>query len=254
MIDESYERLVSMMRKVDDYNNKEVMEALTWMVLGDGSVERPERGNCRIAISHIVRHTDYLMWKASIIERVTGFSLNEQVKDEYTYWPRDQKVYKNKKLIRLRSNAHPWFTKIRAHLYPGNNKTMSKHAIALLGPIGLAILYQDDGSLSTYVSKGSLTQSLLIHTLSHSYFELQAFAKHVVDNFGLIFRINEDRNKGNGFRLRLRNKDIERFIEIIEPYVVPSMLYKIGRGSDGDNAIGDIVWTSWQQEETSRNA
>lgn len=248
MSENSIEVLLSMMRDVSEFNNKEVMEALTWMILGDGLAEKKERGNCCFTVSHTVDHTDYLLWKASIVERVTGFSLREQTMSESSI-----DHYGRKQMIRLRSSAHPWFTKIRAHLYGSGQKAMSRHAIGLLGPIGLAILYQDDGSINTNYHRGSMERNLLIHTLNHSYFELEAFAKHVVDKFGLIFRINESRGKGQGFRLRLRSKDIDRFLELIEPYIVPSMLYKLGRGSDSDTAIGEIVWSSWKQEEENRN-
>ena len=234
------------MHLVSEFNNKEIMEALTWMVLGDGHIEKKERGNSCLAISHTVDHTDYLLWKGSIVERVTGFSLYEQ-----TMGHSDLSHYGRKKMIRLRSRAHPWFTKIGEHLYASGKKAISKHSIALLGPIGLAILYQDDGSLSITTSRGTPEKNLLIHTLSHSYYELEALTKHIVDNYGLIFRINHDGNKG--LRIRLRQKDVDAFIAIIEPYIVPSMLYKLGRGGDSDTTIGDIVWSSWQQEEESRD-
>jgi hypothetical protein len=248
MSDTSFEALITMTIAAEAFNIKEVTEAIYWMILGDGHVEKPERGNCKLSVSHTVDHTDYLMWKAAIIDRFTGFSIKEQNTSESSL-----NHYGRKQMLRLRSSAHPWFTKIRNNLYLSGQKTMSKHAISILGPIGLAILYQDDGTLSTTNSRNQADRNVLIYTLNHSIFELEAFTKHVVDKFGIIFRINATPGKGQGFRLRLRNKDIETFFALIEPYVVPSMLYKLGRGGDSDTSIGNIVWASWQQEEASRN-
>lgn len=229
------------------FGKKDFMEAVCWMILGDGCVETKERGNYNLSISHIIDHTDYILWKASIISHITSYNISEikasvcKIRD---------KNYKCKKQLRLRSMAHPWFTKLRHAIYgPLGRKAIHSHALKLLGPLGLAILYQDDGSYHYSKDAG---HNILIHKLCFSEFELLAFAKAVVDKFGIIFRLNRCKGKGLGYRLRLRASDRERFFALIEPYIVPSMLYKVGRGGS-TKVDGEVLWTSWQHEEADRN-
>ena len=202
-------------------NKKEIMEAFCWMILGDGCIERPIRGNYRLSVTHSIDHEDYLYWKASIVEQVTSWSINPQNGEGGFPGAKDR--------LRLRSSVHPWFTKVYEKFYaPLGRKSIDPHALKLLGPLGLSILYQDDGSYHYSVNAG---HNVLIHKLCFSKFELEALARTIVDKFGVIFRVNRCDNKGLGYRLRMRAKDRNRFFDLIDPYIVPSMLYKVGKGS-----------------------
>lgn len=234
MIKEHWDKMNRMYDEVQAFDKKQVMEAFYWMILGDGSIEQKLRGNYNLSVSHKTASHDYVVWKSWIIERVTSCSIKEQVISGGGGFGSG-----THEMVRLRSSAHPWFTKVWDRLYGTiGRKCIDPYALALLGPIGLAIIYQDDGSLNiTHRKKDNrpnpwVERNLLIHELCFSKLELEAFAKTVVDRFGIIFRINRCDGKGLGYRLRLRSSDIDKFIEIIEPYVVPSMFYKIGRGSN----------------------
>lgn len=210
-----------MITKCYKLDKKQITEAFCWMILGDGSIEVPQRGNCRLAVTHAADHEDYLYWKASIIDQVTSWSINPHVQGGNGFNPGGE-------YFRLRSSAHPWFTKVYERFYaPLGRKSIDPHALKLLGPLGLAILYQDDGS---YYYSTDAGHNILIHKLCFSKFELEALAKTIVDKFGIIFRINADKGKGFGYRLRMRAKDRDKFFSLIDPYIVPSMLYKVGKG------------------------
>ena len=232
MTEEHYDILDRMVRNVRTFNKRQLMEALYWMVLGDGPIEHgKESRNCNISISHRSENEDYVIWKGAIMGRCFGYSISSQsISGGFGG---------NHEMIRLRSKAHPWINKVWDRLYaPIGRKALEPMALSLLGPIGLAILYQDDGSLSTTVRSKSgkqtswIERNLLIHKLCFSKLELEALAKTIVDKFGIIFRVNRVRNKGLGYRLRLRSKDIDKFFDFIMPYVVPSMFYKVGRGGN----------------------
>lgn len=199
------------------------MEAFYWMILGDGSIQQKDRGNYCLSVSHKEANYDYLLWKGAIVNAVTNCSIKEQT----IIGGFGGGIHK---MYRLRSSAHPWFTKIWDRIYGQiDRKCLDQMALSLLSPLGLAILYQDDGSI--HYSKQAGT-NVLVHKLCFSKLELEAFAKTVVDKFGLIFRINACKGKGLGYRLRLRAKDVDRFIELISPYIVPSMVYKVVRGGN----------------------
>lgn len=204
---------------VNSFNKQQLTEALYWMILGDGCIEKKDRGNYILSIVHSQDHWDYITWKSMIIERLTKTTYFSPFKGSgYSQGT----IY-----VRVRSKAHPWFTKMRKRLYKPGGKTIDPMALSLLGPIGLSILYQDDGSLNYSTDAGT---NVLLHKLNYSFFELEQFAKKLVDKYGIIFRLNRVNGKGKGFRLRLRAKDVDKFFELIEPYIVPSMEYKIVRG------------------------
>ena len=222
------EEVKQMIIRDQKLDKKQIMEAFCWMILGDGCIEKALRGNYRIAIIHSANHEDYLWWKGSIISHVTSFSINPKKSDPNGFNPNGQ-------YLRLRSSAHPWFTKVYERFYvPLGRKSIDPHALKLLSPLGLSILYQDDGSYHYSTSAG---HNVLIHKMCFSKFELEALAKTIVDKFGIIFRINRCNNQGLGYRLRMRAKDREKFFSLIDPYIVPSMLYKVGKGSTSNEVV-----------------
>jgi len=224
----NFEGLKQMIIRCQKLNKTQIMEAFCWMILGDGSIEKKVRGNYCLAITHKESSEDYLYWKASIIEQVTSWSINPVKQSKSGFNP-------DGKYLRLRSSAHPWFTKVYERFYaPLERKSIDPHALKLLSPLGLAILYQDDGSYHYSPSAG---HNILIHKLCFSKFELEALAKTVVDKFGIIFRVNRVKNKGLGYRLRMRASDREKFFELIDPYIVPSMLYKVGKGGTSNEVV-----------------
>lgn len=216
-----------MFLEVGRFDKKQIMEAFYWMALGDGHIEVPLRGDCLLSITHSIKHEDYVLWKGAIISRALKCSIKPQT------------VYSGfdgtGPALRIRTQHHPWFTKVRDRLYgPLGRKAIDNMALSLLGPLGLAILYQDDGSYH-YSKAGG--HNVLIHKLCFSLYELEALAKKIVDTWGIIFRINRCEGKGQGYRLRLRAKDRLEFFNIVHPYIVPSMLYKVEKGSTSSEVM-----------------
>lgn len=203
---------------VNSWDKKRVVEALYWMVLGDGYLAHWNRPgwNCFLNITHKYEHREYLLWKASILSRADigwkmGFS--------------DRSASGKGTLVYLNSKSHPVLTKIANRIYvPAGRKAIDSHALALLDAVGLAIIYQDDGGLS-----GRDGDYVRITMTSRCSIELEAMAKVLVDKFGIIFRLQ---HHAKGFDLGLRHKDNDKFFGIIEPYVVPVMRYKLGRGNE----------------------
>jgi hypothetical protein len=215
------DRMMSMLKEVEKFDKKQIMEAFYWMALGDGHIEVPQRGDCLLSVSHKVEHEDYIIWKCAIVGKALRCSIKPQLITSSFSGERN--------MLRLRTQHHPWFTKVRDKIYsPLGRKSIDPMALSLLDTLGLAILYQDDGS---YHYSSNAGHNIMIHKLCFSLFELEALAKVIVDKWGIIFRINRCEGKGQGFRLRLRAKDKDCFFNLINQYVVPSMLYKVEKGS-----------------------
>ena len=95
-------------------------------------------------------------------------------------------------------------------------------------------MYQDDGRYSLAKSTISISKPTFSKT------ELEYLAKGIVDKFGIIFRVRRCcvlKDGTIGHELGLRYSDRDKFFNIIEPYIVPSMLYKVGKGSTSSEVV-----------------
>jgi len=197
---------------------KILASALVWMVLGDGNITISRGNNCQgfIQITHTPKHLDYIRAKGRVITRITSCKFKEY------YHSRQDTTF-----LQLWTKRHPFFTKMRNHCYLNKRKVISKHSLVLVNPLSLAILYQDDGRRNAGKSTCSINKPLF------SVIELEALAKRIVDNFGIIFRVRKScklKDGSQGHELALRWSDHDKFFNLIDPYILPSMYYKTPRG------------------------
>lgn len=193
-----------------------------WMTHGDGNITIPRNGkNGYFQVSHVHRNLDYIQMKAAFLSNITTTKYKEHIRDD-----------RGTRDIHLWTACHPLFTKIRDRVYLDKRKVLCEHGIKMLTPMCLAILYQDDGRYSPEKSTISINKPM------YSEPELMMLAKFIVDKYGIIFRIRKSsvlKNGDQGYELGLRYSDRDSFFSLIEPYIVPSMAYKIGKGSPSDN-------------------
>jgi hypothetical protein len=208
-----------MVRK--NIDEKVLVSLTTWMTLGDGNITIPSKGiNGFFQCSHIDKHEDYIQMKTGILSFITGAKYKK-------CWHSRQKNYN----YQIWTSCHPYYTKLRRSLYNGKRKVITEHALKVLTPWALAILYQDDGRCNLSKSTIDINKPLF------SQLELMAFAKTIVDKFGIIFRVRKSctlKDGTQGYQLGLRMKDKDKFFDLIAPFIVPSMFYKIGRGSKAE--------------------
>jgi hypothetical protein len=81
---------------------------------------------------------------------------------------------------------------------------------------GLAVWFMDDGTADR--------NQVRINTQSFSYEENLMLVEFLHAKFGLAVTINKDKDR---HRLRLSAKDMDRFVDLVAPFVIPSMQYKL---------------------------
>lgn len=90
----------------------------------------------------------------------------------------------------------------------------------------------DDGSIETIRDKRNgkihyIRNRINLHTNCFPECEQKILLNAIFQKFGIKFSIKKV-EKGKHFILYLRSrKSIEKFISIIKPYIIPSMMYKI---------------------------
>lgn len=124
----------------------------------------------------------------------------------------------------LQTKRWPNLAPLRQAFYPEGKKVVPKGLMNELRELGLAVWFQDDGSydghsasLATY---GFTTEEN--EWLAKEYFPLQ---------WGLTPRLDrKKRRHGEDFMyaLRFRVADTRIFIDLVRPWIVPVMSYKVG--------------------------
>ncbi len=158
--------------------------------------------------STIVSSREYLLWKYEVLK---NFILSE---------PR---FYKKNNSLTIRTISHSELTALRLIFYRQNKKIIPTIIEEFLDdPLILAVWFMDDGNIRK--RNGSLN-SYDLNTQSFSLEENKEVAKAMQNVHGIRFTINLN----NGYyRLHLSVKDTLKFRDLIKPFVVESMRYKLG--------------------------
>ena len=173
-------------------------------LLGDGYIRQvPGRKNAFLEINHSFSQREYVDWKYAALSTISKSAPKKRVGNgsriAYRFYTRQ--------MPEMTDLMHLWYRK--------GKKTIPSDLA--LDPIILAIWYMDDGSMcrpsDVYLNTQQfdlLSRSLLIKKL---------------DQIGLCATLNKDKQY---HRIRFLKSSVPLLKNIIKPYVVSSMKYKLG--------------------------
>lgn len=131
---------------------------------------------------------------------------------------------------------HYFFTKstielgsLRKIFYPNEGKKRVPENIVelLIDPISLAIWYQDDGTLDR---RSKYHWNIRIATYCFPYEDCVLLSDAVRQNFGIETSVCRCQMRGKMYyQLYVPSKSMNRFIEVVKPYIHPDYAYKIFR-------------------------
>lgn len=174
-------------------------EILIGCILGDAHIQKLGK----IIIEQSVKQKDYLLWKYNELKNICYPAKPAEI--IRTDKRNNKKYYSN--VFYLRQYFRPWH-KI---FYQENKKVFPDNL--LLTPLSVAVWYMDDGSQSC--------GNCVISTEGFDERSRKNIQNLFFDQFGIetTFRKNK--------KLSIRRKSQNKFYEIISPYIVPSMKYKV---------------------------
>lgn len=236
-------------------DNKQLTKLISYFAMGDGGLYRVKNSggyllNAKFIMNMKEENSDYIYWVRDTLENITSVKVYNR-KDYNT------DGCNRKPQLRIESRCHPFFTAIHNRIYtPDGHRGLDMHTLKLLDWEAISILFMSDGS--TYrdfrqengMKKPSFNVSLNLVRLSEAeQFVLKKAIKEKLD-----VEFNVTRKGTQGFYLRLRTKDVDKFMEGIEPYMKSSFLYKVVRTTDPKEALGgDIVCSTQECVEVGRN-
>jgi hypothetical protein len=193
---------------------KRAISILTGMVLGDAHLSKPKCNSVSLKITHSIKQKDYLLHKKEVIEQIFERKINFHEFDNSGY-PGCRIEFGNK-----------YFRPFRKYLYPNGIKTITKKVLNRLDPEGIAYWYMDDGNMTLHKGKsGEYYHSRQIYLNTYVNLEEALLVKDFFyERFGIEFGVYS--SKG-WYRHICNTTNVKRFIHLVEPYVIPSMQYKI---------------------------
>lgn len=189
-------------------------EIIIGLLLGDGHLETQNNGRTyRIKIEHSIKQKVYVDWLYSQFRewviippqiKVTTLNGTEFKK----YW------FNTISHGNLRFYAHQFYDKF-------HKKLISRFIKKWLTPLALAIWFMDDGSI-----KSHQTKSLILNTHCFVKKDLWRLQNAMKLKFNIILTLRKQRE---GYQLFIPSEEADKFVNLINFYVLPEMKYKYGK-------------------------
>ena len=185
-------------------------EMLVGILLGDACLETQNAGRTyRLKIEQGVAHADYVR------------HLYEVLRDWVLSPPRPkQGQTRGVTTINLafQTVSHDELAEFGELFYRDRRKIVPENIGALLTARGLAYWYMDDGSMKSRQSKG-----VLFNTHAFRDGEIKRLIS-ALEGLGLAAR---ERTQSDGIQVYVSGRSYERFVELVDPYVIEAMRYKV---------------------------
>lgn len=190
---------------------------ITGSLLGDATMRMGKGAvNANFKIEQGLVQKEYVLWKYEILKPLV-------LTEPKLSFRNDENGKRYAKSWWFRTIRHPklteiYFTFYRTNGYRCGRKIVPESISRLIDPMALAIWIMDDGSYS----KNKIDISTYSFTLS----EINLLQRTILSKFKIHLNFYKDRDKG--YRMYCNTENTERLIEVIRPYIIDSMLYKIG--------------------------
>lgn len=187
-------------------------EILVGLILGDGHLETQNNGRTyRLKLEHCREQKEYFDW------------LYENFKEWINKVPQIRKrssLGKNIETYCFSTYSSGVLRFYGQQFYPNGKKVIPKIIEKIITPLSLAVWFMDDGSIKSREHK-----TFLIHTHGYSKNDLELMKKVLEKKFGIKVGLQKQYTK---WRLYIYSESAEKFADLISPYLLPSMQYKLG--------------------------
>lgn len=203
-------QVISSLHKYDDLRLISITniqkQIIVGSLLGDGCVYRDtERSNYKLSFGHCEAQKEYFDWKMSLMQPfITHFSRSIDKRQNSIMW-------------QTATISHPDINSFGDSFYdPNRVKIIPPDLDQYITPLTLAIWIMDDGSLNSV--------NMRIATMSFTEQEHYILQDYMYRIFGLKSKVIPF---SEYFQLCLDKENTQKLSDIIRPYVVSCMQYKV---------------------------
>jgi recombination protein RecA len=193
-------------------------EFLIGTMLGDGYMRVYRNGiNALLEVKQCIAQLEYVEWKYELMSDFVNADI--RLTECYGFGGL-------RKFAVFNTICHPVFNDYFNIFYDRGVKVVTNEVIDKITPLAMAVWFMDDGFSPT-----RRPSYPVFCTNSFTPPEVERLIKGLNDKYGLesILRANGYR-KGNNqkmYTIQIRRCSVDRFLDIVKPYIIPTMMYKI---------------------------
>ncbi len=200
-------------------------------LLGDAHLECRSIGlrnpiTARLRVHHGEKQKDYVFWKFQVLKAFVSREPREVSWDNPKRGLHEVSWYFHTTSLEELGRIHQSF-------YKDGMKILPENIFEMLTPRMIAIWFMDDGSR---IGKG-----FTLNTHGFSYEEQLRIVDYLEHRHSITAHIVKDRTK---FKIGIGAHDRDRFIKIVQPFIIPSMIYKM------NSPRNDLIVQGDQSEKT----
>lgn len=206
-----------------------VKEFILGSLLGDGSVVKKGPQH-RLSYSHGMKQKEYISHKKEVLGELSlskiqkvktkGHNINCYIKNEW----QEHYISEYNGFV-LHSKVHPHFTELRNKLYVKKKKVINEWWLNQLTNRSLAYWFMDDGC-ANYTDNSYV---IMMSTYCYTYDEHLLLKDFLNNKFKIDIILQKVKNRGYGYTTRLNVENSKKLRDLMQPYIIPSMLYKIDK-------------------------
>lgn len=173
-------------------------------LLGDGYLRTvPGRQNAFLEVNHALSQREYVEWKHDVLKNVSAGP------------PKVRKGNGHRQAIRFHTRQSRELSELAERFYVNRIKIIPVDL--KLDALSLAVWFMDDGSWCR-------ESDVYLNTQQFDA-ESQRVLIEILKDFGLEATLNKDKEYK---RIRFLKRSVPKLVDLIEPYIIQSMRYKIG--------------------------
>lgn len=190
-------------------------DILVGILLGDGHLETKNNGRTyRLKIEHTSKQSAYVNWLYNEFKQ--WVNTPPKTRSRFTQLRSVSGIYERMWFNTLSSGSLRFYAQ---QFYKERVKVVPAQIKKWLSPLALAVWYMDDGSIKSHAHK-----TVLLNTHSFSKEDIKRLQHALEDRYKIKSKM---RKQKEGYQIYLLSETIDLFLSLIEPYIIPSMRYKI---------------------------
>lgn len=203
-------------------NSSELRGFLTGLILGDGFIDK---GVHKRSFSIKSIDKNFIIYISDCLDKITNFKWFIRHKDAYINNNCIHKEY-----WEFIIKAHPYFNKIYHYFYNDfRHRKIYAKTLHWLTPRGLANWYMSDGYICLVGKTKGIIKYRRVDICTDRYFkeDVILMSKILQSKFNIASSLIK---RNNVYRIRIKRESYEPFFNLISPYMIPSMYYKMCLG------------------------
>lgn len=200
-------------------HNEDVISVLVGSILGDSHLEKRKRGiGTRVIFEQCNRNVEYIMWFHGFFAS-RGYCSPSKPK-LITRIKKHNKVFYQYRVTSYTFTSLNWLHNMFYKVIDSRFvKIITQDLEKYLTPLALAVWFMDDGS--------KINKTVRIATNCFHKSDLECLCKLLNHKYDLDVSIHKS-GLNKGHILYIKTSSLNKFIEIVKPYMLPCMLYKLG--------------------------